>query len=83
MKPYGIKFVGPCCAWGCCWMQTVPSGFNRRLGHGVQPYKKRARQAGKREVRAELREATPETVRRPAGTHSPKVFMPPPGVWWS
>ena len=54
MKPYGIRFVGPVCAWGCCWKQNVHSGFDRRIGHG-QRNKKRERGNAKREIRNELR----------------------------
>ncbi len=55
MKPYGIRYVGPCCAWGCCWKQNCHSGFNRRLGHGPLR-KKTARQAARREIRRAMQE---------------------------
>ncbi len=56
MKPYGVRNVGPICEWGCCWVQNCRSGFKRRLGHGAQPYRKRARRAAKRELRTAVKE---------------------------
>jgi hypothetical protein len=50
MRAYGVKYVGPCCAYGCCWRYTTQSGRSRKKGHGAEPHKKRARADGKRLV---------------------------------
>ena len=60
MKPYGVSHIGPCCVWGCCYVQTPrTSPPSRKHGHGgtrahLRAQRKAARRAGIAETRDAL-----------------------------
>jgi hypothetical protein len=51
MKPYGVKYIGPMCEWGCCYRHTPKTNPRRAARHGDRRLaKRRARREGKREA---------------------------------